>query len=152
MTQVNGSAFFDSRSYAYNMVYSGTDVLINRGAAVDGEGEGRRIRLSEEFAPEGTNVDFVLYHPPHRLSIRTYERGVEAETGACGTGAVAAAVVGVAQHGMAFPVHVRTAGGYELVVDGVSEGGSFDSITLTGPVKKVFEGEIDLDSLGDGHA
>ena len=121
-------------------------------ADVDVEGEGRRIRLSEEFSPEGTNVDFVLYHPPHRLSIRTYERGVEAETGACGTGAVAAAVVGVAQHGMAFPVHVRTAGGYELVVDGVSDGGSFDSITLTGPVKKVFEGEIDLDSLGDGHA
>ena len=122
-------------------------VPVDNPAKVDVDGEGRRIRLSEEFAPEGTNVDFVSYRPPHRLSMRTYERGVEAETGACGTGAVAAAVAGVALHGMSFPVQVRTHGGYELVVDGEYDGKSFDAVTLTGPVKKVFEGEIDWDSL-----
>jgi diaminopimelate epimerase len=115
---------------------------------VDVDGEGRRIRLSEEFAPDGTNVDFVVYRKPDRCSIRTYERGVEAETGACGTGSVAAAVIGVAQHGLEFPVHVKTVTGYDLVVDGeVSDDGRFSSVTLTGPVKKVYEGVIDWDSI-----
>ena len=116
-------------------------------AKADVEGDGRRIRLSDEFAPEGTNVDFVSYRPPHRVAVRTYERGVEAETGACGTGSVAAALVGVAQHGLSFPVQVKTASGYELVVDGEFDGTSFASVTLTGPVKKVFDGEIDLDEI-----
>ena len=110
-------------------------------------GEGRRIRLSEAFAPDGTNVDFVTWRAPHRLQIRTYERGVEAETGACGTGAVAASVVGVADYGLEFPVHVTTVTGYELVVDGSYDGTEFTSITLTGPVKRVFEGVIDWDAL-----
>ena len=118
---------------------------------VDVDGEGRRIRLSEEFAPDGTNVDFVTYRAPDRVSMRTYERGVEAESGACGTGAVAAAVVGVAQHGLSFPVKVKTASGYELVVDGEMQGDAFRSVTLTGPVKKVFDGEIELDSLDIAH-
>ncbi len=116
-------------------------------ASVDVVGEGRRIRLSEEFAPAGTNVDFVVYHPPHRATVRTYERGVEAETGACGTGAVAVAVVGVAQHRMAFPVRILTAEGYELVVEGEWTGDAFEAVTLMGPVKKVFEGVIDWDTL-----
>ena len=113
----------------------------------DVEGEGRRIRMGDEFAPAGTNVDFVSYRAPDRLSIRTYERGVEAETFACGTGSVAASVVGVAQHGLRFPVHVKTAGGFELTVDGTVTDGVFSGMTLTGPVKRVFDGEIDLDSL-----
>ena len=116
-------------------------------AAVDVEGEGRRIRHSAEFAPAGTNVDFVAYRAPHDVSIRTYERGVEAETGACGTGSVAAALVGVAQYGMAFPVRVRTVKGYGLEIGGVFDGTGFREVTLTGPVARVFDGEFDLDSL-----
>ena len=113
----------------------------------DVEGEGRRIRYSTRFAPAGTNVDFVTYHTPDRADIRTYERGVEAESGACGTGAVAAALVGVAQHGLRFPVRVHTVKGYELVINGEFDGKGFRSVTLTGPVARVFTGEIDLDSL-----
>ena len=113
----------------------------------DVAGEGRRIRYSAEFAPAGTNVDFVRYRPPHDADIRTYERGVEAETGACGTGSVAAAAIGVAQHGLAFPVTVHTVMGYELTIDGEFDGKSVHSVTLTGPVARVFDGEIDLDSL-----
>ena len=114
---------------------------------VDVEGEGRSIRFSAEFAPSGTNVDFVRYCPPHGAAVRTYERGVEAETGACGTGSVAAAVVGVAQHGLAFPVVVRTVRGFELTVGGEFDGTSFAAVTLTGPVARVFDGEIDLGAL-----
>jgi hypothetical protein len=55
--------------------------------------------------------------------------------------------VGVAQHGLKFPVRVKTVCGYELIVGGVCEGGVFTDITLTGPVKRMFEGEIECDSL-----
>ena len=113
-------------------------------AAADVAGEGRRIRYSEAFAPAGTNVDFVAFVSDHVLDIRTYERGVEAETFACGTGSVAAALVGVAQHGLSFPVDVRTSGGYTLTIDGEFDGESFRSVTLTGPVEKVFDGEIEI--------
>lgn len=110
----------------------------------DVAGMGRKIRYSKRFAPAGTNVDFVLYDKPSRAFIRTYERGVEAETFACGTGSVAAAVVGVAAHGMKFPVTVETCGGYKLTVDGTFVGGRFSNVTLAGPVKMVFQGSIDL--------
>lgn len=116
-------------------------------AKVDVENEGRRIRNSDEFAPDGTNVDFAMFRPPHRVSIRTYERGVEAETGACGTGSVATALIGVSDYGLEFPVHVTTSRGYELVVDGVYDGENFSSLTLTGPVKRVFSGEMDFEAL-----
>ena len=113
--------------------------------SVDVAGEGRRIRFSQEFAPCGTNVDFVRWTGQSSLLIRTYERGVEAETFACGTGSVAAALVGVAQHGLSFPVKVRTACGYVLSVDGSWDGARFSNVTLTGPVKRVFDGSIAID-------
>ena len=116
-------------------------------AKTDVAAEGRRIRMDEQFAPDGTNVDFVMYKKPDRVCIRTYERGVEAETGACGTGAVASAVIGVRDYGLSFPVHVLTSQGYELVVDGEFDGDAFKGLSLTGPVKKVFDGEIDWTSL-----
>ena len=103
--------------------------------------------MSAEFAPAGTNVDFVVYRQPNRVSIRTYERGVEAETGACGTGSVAAAVIGVKDYGLSFPVRVKTVKGYELIIDGGFDGETFSGITLTGPVKKVFTGKIDFNTL-----
>lgn len=120
-------------------------------ARMDVDALGRELRLSDAFAPDGTNVDFVQFLPPHKILIRTYERGVEAESGACGTGAVAAAVVGVETQGMSLPLHVRTIQGYDLVVDGDWRRAKGTGFTLTGPVKKVFEGEIDLDSLDIGN-
>ena len=122
-------------------------VTVDNLAKTDVVTEGRRIRLSDEFAPGGTNVDFVVYRQPNRVSIRTYERGVEDETGACGTGSVASAVIGVRDYGLEFPVQVKTSQGYELVVDGEYDGEEFSSITLSGPVKFVFEGSVDFDSL-----
>lgn len=109
--------------------------------------EGRRIRLDPQFAPMGTNVDFVSYRPSNRLSIRTYERGVESETGACGTGAVASAVIGVLDYGLEFPVKVMTSHGYELIIEGCESDGKISELFLTGPVEKVYEGVFDYDSL-----
>ena len=120
-------------------------------ANVDVDGLGRRLRLAAAFEPDGTNVDFVQFCPPHKAIIRTYERGVEAESGACGTGAVATAVVAVETKGLSLPLHVHTSQGFDLTVDGDWRQAKGTGFTLTGPVKKVFEGEIDLDSLDIGN-
>ena len=140
----------DPKNFGDDFVVAGVPhkiVPVDNLAKVDVDTVGRTIRRSEEFAPDGTNVDFVIYRRPNRVHIRTYERGVEAETGACGTGSVAAAVIGVKNYGLSFPVHVDTMQGYELTVDGTYDGGRFSSITLAGPVKHVFDGRMDLDSL-----
>ena len=138
------------KDFAEDFVVAGVPhkiVVVENLTKTDVEKEGRRIRMSDEFAPNGTNVDFVVYRQPNRVSIRTYERGVEAETGACGTGSVSAAVIGVKDYGLAFPVHVKTAKGYELIVDGEFDGETFANVSLTGPVKCVFTGSIDFDAL-----
>lgn len=116
--------------------------------AVDIESLGRAIRLHPAFAPEGVNVDFVAQREPNRLSMRTYERGVEAESGACGTGAVAAAITAVEAHAGTLPVVVRTGGGFMLSVDADWRGNRCTGLTLTGPVREVYHGTIDLSLLG----
>ena len=65
--------------------------------AVDVETEGRRIRNSVEFGPAGTNADFVSPDPDGTLRVRTYEKGVEAETLSCGTGVTAGAIAAFMQ-------------------------------------------------------
>lgn len=138
------------RNFGDDFVVAGVPhkiVPVENLAKTDVAAEGRRIRMDEQFAPDGTNVDFVMYKKPDRVCIRTYERGVEAETGACGTGAVASAVIGVRDYGLSFPIHVLTSQGYELVVDGEFDGDAFKALSLTGPVKKVFDGRIDWTSL-----
>lgn len=140
----------EPRDFGDDFVVAGVPhkiVVVENLMKTDVEGEGRRIRMSDEFAPNGTNVDFVVYRQPNRVSIRTYERGVEAETGACGTGSVSAAVIGVRDYGLSFPVHVKTVRGYELIVDGEFDGERFSDVSLAGPVKRVFEGRIDFDAL-----
>ena len=108
---------------------------------------GRSIRYSEEFAPRGTNVDFIHIDSPQELSIRTYERGVEDETGACGTGSTAAALIGIAKYGMKAPVKVSTQMGYRLEISASYDDGGFSGVTLTGPVSEVFSGIIDTNTL-----
>lgn len=106
--------------------------------AVDVIKLGRSIRNHERFAPEGTNANFAQVEPDGTLTIRTYERGVEAETLACGTGATAAAIVGAKRNRLALPVTVHCASGCDLVIN-FKDG----QATLTGDAVKVFEGEIE---------
>jgi len=104
---------------------------------------GREVRYNNSFAPEGTNVNFIEINDD-RILIRTYERGVEDETFACGTGAAAAAIIGNIKFGIEPPVSLLTKGGDELIVDFVVNGSDFTNISLTGPVKEVFNGEISI--------
>jgi diaminopimelate epimerase len=100
---------------------------------------GAALRHHPRFEPEGVNVDFTARLGPGRLALRTYERGVEAETLACGSGAMAAAIAAAAE-GETSPVRVMTAGGDELLVKFRAEGAAWE-VSLTGPAEVAFEGE-----------
>lgn len=76
------------------------------------------LRHHGAFGAAGANVDFVRFVEPHRFEIRTFERGVEAETLACGTGVMAAVIVGLLTRRCQLPVIAATRGGFELTVAG----------------------------------
>ncbi len=100
---------------------------------------GSALRHHAAFGPAGSNVDFVARLAPGRVAMRTYERGVEGETLACGSGAMAAALWAVAE-GDRPPIDVVTAGGDELHVRLDPAGGRWE-VRLTGPAEPVFRGE-----------
>ncbi len=103
---------------------------------------GRSIRFHERFAPHGTNVNFVSYGQDNILCIRTYERGVEGETFACGTGSVAAALVAAALGKVSLPVTLQTRGGEQLRVSADCERPPFGQVFLEGGTRKVCEGML----------
>ena len=103
---------------------------------------GRAIREHPRFMPEGTNVDFVRVIDGNTIELRTYERGVEDETLACGTGAVAAALVMAALGRVKPPVAARTRGGWTLTIDFFMSDLGFCDVSLTGDARIVYRGEI----------
>ncbi len=110
-------------------------------ARVDVAGIGRGIRRHEAFAPRGTNVNFAQ-GGDGELLVRTYERGVEGETLACGTGAVASAILATVRGIASPPVTVRTSGGEVLKVyfDAGKEG--FGEVYLEGDTSWTFDGRL----------
>jgi len=114
---------------------------------------GRRIRLHRRFAPEGTNVDFIELIDESTISMRTYERGVENETLACGTGAVASAVVSARRFGLRPPIAVKTRSGEVLTVFFRLKGERVTGVELTGSAGRVFSGRLKYNaSIGRIHA
>lgn len=112
--------------------------------------KGREIRHRPEFSPGGTNVNFVERQEDNSIFVRTYERGVEAETLSCGTGVTAAALA-ASFYNLPTPVSVKTRGGDLQVQFKVrhsdtpgSQPGTFQDIYLIGPAKLVFEGNLEL--------
>ena len=102
-------------------------------------GEGRRIRNNAEEFPEGVNVDFIEDLPDGRLFVRTYERGVEDETWACGTGVTACAIVS-GNHSL-----VTRGGDFKVTFDATEEG--YENVNLIGPVAMNFTGEWESNEL-----
>ena len=102
---------------------------------------GKEIRYLPEFAPGGTNVNFIDI-VNNKLFIRTYERGVENETLSCGTGSAASAIIGFLKYGIKPPVKLNTYGGDELIIDFKFEDEMIKELSLTGPVKTSFTGEF----------
>jgi diaminopimelate epimerase len=105
---------------------------------------GPELRRHPEFGPRGTNVNFVQVLAPGSIRVRTFERGVEGETLACGTGVAAAALVSARVHGFRSPVKVRVQSGDDLEVSFVENGGNFGDVRLSGPAEFCFYGRIEL--------
>lgn len=104
---------------------------------------GSELRWHDHFKPKGTNVNFVQVLGTDRLRVRTYERGVEGETLACGTGVTASALVASRLHGFHSPIRIQVQSGDELSVSFQPDGhGGFADVRLGGPASFVFEGRI----------
>ena len=111
---------------------------------VDVRGRGSALRRHEKFSPAGANVNFIEKAGPKKILVRTYERGVEDETLACGTGVVASALIFAASEKVDGPISVTVRSGSELSVDFKRAGDKFTNVTLTGPAEFAFEGTIDI--------
>ncbi len=106
--------------------------------------EGKKIRYNNDFKEAGINVNFVEVKDDNDLIVRTYERGVEDETFACGTGVTAAALVFYHNENGFNNVTIDVLGGKLTVRYTRHPDGSYDHIWLKGPAVKVFEGEIEI--------
>ena len=135
-------------------VSKGQDYFLNNGSPhhitftqkndlIDVYSEGKKVRESDAYAPQGTNVNFVEILDESTIHVRTYERGVENETLSCGTG-VTASSLAAALNGVKSPVSVQTKGGNLSVKFDRSENDKFVDIWLSGPAKRVYDGEIEL--------
>jgi diaminopimelate epimerase len=105
---------------------------------------GAEIRNHPYFAPRGTNVNFVQVLGPGQIRVRTYERGVEGETLACGTGVTASALITAELRGFPSPVQVQVQSGDTLVISFDRTNGLFTQVGLAGPAEFVFEGRIEV--------
>jgi diaminopimelate epimerase len=111
---------------------------------LDVASRGRELRYHKVFAPAGTNVNFMRIGPGNAIQVRTYERGVEAETLACGTGSTASALTASRLRGLRSPVRVITRGGENLKVYFNRRDGRFTDVYLEGPVRSTFEGRVHI--------
>ena len=103
---------------------------------------GREIRYHTAFAPAGTNANFIALDGPNAIAVRTYERGVEDETLACGTGSIASALVASARMGLQSPLPVRTRSGNVLTIHFTIAEEGFTEIYLEGDACIVSSGDI----------
>ena len=105
---------------------------------------GTYIRNHALWMPKGTNLTIAEQVDPQTFKIRTYERGVEGETLACGTGATAAALAAAYQYRLLSPITIQTSSGEEISIAFIFEQQIFSQVTMTGPAQYTFHGEIDL--------
>jgi diaminopimelate epimerase len=119
-------------------------VPVSKVQDVDVRKRGEALRRHEKFSPAGANVNFIEKRGLTKISIRTYERGVEDETLACGTGVVASALIFAATEEVDGPISVTVRSGSELSVDFKRAGDRFTNVTLTGPAEFAFEGTFEL--------
>lgn len=141
--QLEGDAFILDTGSPHYLIFESAEDLDEKAIA----SEGAAIRYQSRFGPRGINVNYISVLAPRTLKVRTYERGVEAETYACGTGVVAASLAHAYSERMGQgPVQVTTHGGILSVDFRVEEWDNFSvvNISLKGPAKWVFEGYIPI--------
>ncbi len=116
--------------------------------SADVQSSGSLIRFHACFQPAGANVNFVYVQNRNRIVIRTYERGVEGETLACGTGAIASALASAARTLVSSPVEVKTRGGEVLTVHFKQAKKEFSEVFLEGEAKVAYEADLWDETLG----
>jgi len=121
-------------------------IIIDSIEDVDVINLGKEIRFHERFAPVGTNVNFICPQQDSVVAIRTYERGVEDETLACGTGAIAGAIVTSFKFGTESPVRVITKSGESLYIYYNENNGKFYDVYLEGDARIIYRGELREDA------
>ena len=112
--------------------------------SIDVVGSGREIRYHAAFKPSGTNVNFVERMKDNSIRIRTYERGVEAETMACGTGSIASAIVASRLWKLKAPIVVFLESGKKLRVEFDDDGTKISNVHLIGSGEICFYGVFEL--------
>lgn len=112
---------------------------------IDVKKYGNIIRFHQHFSPDGTNVNFVKVDKNNTILVRTYERGVEDETLACGTGVTASAIISVITGKAKSPVHIITRGKDNLYVSCKICGEKITDVFLEGPAIVAFKGTVDID-------
>ncbi len=117
-------------------------VVVDDIDAVDVVETGRLIRHHADFFPAGTNANFVAFGKNRELFIRTYERGVEDETLACGTGNVAAALILHARGKVESPVILTTRSGGRLTVHFTPTAAGYEEVCLEGDARVIYNGEL----------
>jgi diaminopimelate epimerase len=146
---MNRTLSTDDGPLAYHSVNTGVPHVVVPVDDLDGcdvMALGRMIRYHADMAPAGTNVNFIMTSGPDTIRVRTYERGVEAETLACGTGMVASALVAQQLGMVSAPVTVMPASGDQLHVDFTFSDGVPADVTLLGPAVHVFQGNLEVAS------
>lgn len=143
--QLNAELPLQNQTLPYHFVNSGVphvviemDDLDN----VDIQSLGAAVRYADTFQPDGTNVNFIEITGPDSLKVRTYERGVEGETLACGTGMVACGLIAGSLGKVSTPVKITCASGDVLEVNYRPTDEDMEDVTLTGPAVHVFQGTI----------
>ncbi|HXV27900.1 MAG TPA: diaminopimelate epimerase [bacterium] len=129
----------------YSFINTGvphTVIFVEGLAKIEVETLGRAIRQHKVFKPKGTNVNFVEVKNRNEIHVRTYERGVERETLACGTGSSGSAVVSSLLQYACPPVKVKTGGGEILTIDFKKKGNKIVDVTLEGEAHFVYEGKL----------
>jgi diaminopimelate epimerase len=112
---------------------------------------GREIRFHPDFAPAGTNANFVSVQPDNIVAIRTYERGVEDETLACGTGCVASALITSRKFALPSPVTLLTRSGGYLRIFFTAHQDTFSDVYMEGDARLIYRAELCEEAWHDRH-
>ncbi len=142
---------FGGTEHAVSFMNSGVPhavIFMDEDAEIPVKVWGQEVRFHDVFQPAGTNVNFVQPLADGGIRVRTYERGVEDETMACGTGAVAAAIFAAEKGVCSSPVRVTTSGGEQLkIVFDLRNDGHAENVYLQGPARIIYIGQLTAEAL-----
>ena len=145
------SVELDGKQVGISFMNSGVPhvvLFVEEGVEIPVKEWGHTIRFHEQFQPAGTNVNFVQDLGDGAIRVRTYERGVEDETMACGTGAVASAIFAAEKGITSSPVSIATSGGEQLkIVFDMQKDGTAENVYLQGPARIIYIGQLTAEAL-----